>query len=83
MTRREAAIVSAYTGFMIGEFSDMHEYAEHLLGEPVFTSTFGNPDFAAHLRAKAKADFCAIRIDEANAAPSPEYTRLAPLDPRD
>lgn len=31
LTKREAAIISAYTGFMIGEFSEMHKYIEEKL----------------------------------------------------
>lgn len=37
MTKREAAIVSAYTGYVIGEFSDSQAYAEEVMG-PVFWS---------------------------------------------
>ena len=32
MTKREAAIVSAYTRYLIGEFSDFHAYAEEVIG---------------------------------------------------
>lgn len=35
MTKREAAIVSAYTGILIGSFSDMHEYVEEKLQRSV------------------------------------------------
>lgn len=37
MTKREAAIVSAYTGIMLGKFSDMLGYIEEILGRPVHT----------------------------------------------
>lgn len=38
MTRREAAVISAYTGFMITkDFSDVHAYIEEKMGRPVFT----------------------------------------------
>ena len=38
MTRRESAIISAYTGFMITkDFSDVHAYIEEKMGRPVFT----------------------------------------------
>lgn len=33
MTKREAAIVSAYTGYLIGEFSDFQAYAEEVMGD--------------------------------------------------
>lgn len=32
MTKREAAIVSAYTGYLIGEFKDYHAYVEEIMG---------------------------------------------------
>ncbi len=31
MTKREAAIMSAFTGIMIGSFSDMHKYVEEIM----------------------------------------------------
>ncbi len=41
MNKREAAIVAAYTGFLIGEFSDMHKYIEEIMGGSVFTHELG------------------------------------------
>ena len=32
MTKREAAIVSAYTGVLIGDFNEMHRYIEEIMG---------------------------------------------------
>ena len=40
MTKREAAIISAYTGYLIGEFSDLHAYTEEVMGQPIFTHEF-------------------------------------------
>jgi len=37
MTKREAAIVSAYTGILIGSFSDLHQYIEEIMKRPVWT----------------------------------------------
>jgi hypothetical protein len=37
MTKREAAIISAYTGILVGKFSDMHALIEEVLGRPVVT----------------------------------------------
>ena len=62
MTKKEAAIVSAYTGYLIGKFSDMHEYAENLFGHPIFTHQF--PALASQLREKAKLDFVSIRVED-------------------
>lgn len=40
VTKREAAIISAYTGILLGEFSEMHKYAEEKLDRPIFTHEF-------------------------------------------
>lgn len=31
------AVISAYTGYLSGDFDDMHEYIEYRVGRPVFT----------------------------------------------
>lgn len=62
MTKREAAIVSAYTGYLIGEFSDFHAYAEEVMGRPIFTHEF--PNIADELKEKSKKDFMSIKIEE-------------------
>lgn len=60
LTKREAAAVSAYTGYLIGDFADMHEYAEELFGRPIFTHEF--PRLADELREKSRPDFLAIDV---------------------
>lgn len=62
MTKYEAAVVTAYTGFMLGDFSDFHEYAEKLMGYPIFTHQFGNADFAKQIKDAAKPDFVKLEI---------------------
>jgi hypothetical protein len=62
MNKREAAIISAYTGFLIGDFSDMHKYVEKIMDRPVFTHEMGFKPFAKELREKSKPDF--IKIHE-------------------
>lgn len=37
MTRREATIVSAYTGYFIGGREDLYKYLSELIGRPVYT----------------------------------------------
>ena len=61
MTKREAAIVSAYTGYLIGEFSDFQAYAEEIMGRPIFTHEF--PSIADELKNKSKKDFMSIKIE--------------------
>lgn len=69
MNKREAAIVSAYTGFLAGEFSDMHAYVEEKMGMSVFTHQFGDKAFALMVRGLAKTDFVSIEIAETNLSP--------------
>lgn len=60
LTKEQAAIVGAYTGYAAGPFSDIHEYAEKKFGHPIWTHQFGSEEFANNLREKAKDDFLAI-----------------------
>ena len=60
MNKHEAAIVSAYTGILIGDFSDMHEYVEKILGHPIWTHQF--PEARDDIKAKSKADFISIEV---------------------
>ena len=64
MTRREAAIVSAYTGFMCGEFSELHKYIEEIMKRPVFPHEMANERTMKEIKSKAKADFCNLNIVE-------------------
>ena len=57
MNKDEAAIVSAYTGFLIGDFSDMHAYIEKVLGRSVYTHEMAGKDFEEEIKAKTKNDF--------------------------
>ena len=60
MTRRESAILSAFTGVLCGPFDAMQEYVEELLGRPVFTHEMGRKDMADEIRSRSKADFVAL-----------------------
>ena len=37
MTLDEKIVVSAYTGYLMCDFNEVHRYIENLLGRPVFT----------------------------------------------
>ena len=53
MTKKEAILVSAYTGFLLTKnFSDVHEFYEELLGRPVFTHELIRDDVMREIRAK-------------------------------
>jgi hypothetical protein len=58
LTKDQAAILSAYTGFLCGNFSDLHRYAEKVLGRPIWTHQF--PSISEELHLASKADFLAI-----------------------
>jgi len=60
MTKHEAAVISAYTGIMIGKFSDMHEYVEKLFGCPILTHMFADKGFAQKIKDLSFDDFIQI-----------------------
>ena len=60
MTKRECAIVSLYTGYLVGSFSEMHKYAEELYGEPIWTHQF--PDLMDKLHKLSKQDFINLSL---------------------
>ena len=61
MTKKEAAIVSAYTGILLGKFSDVQEYVDSL---PEFKgiTTIALAMLADKIREAAKQDFLNIAI---------------------
>ena len=62
MTKKEAAIVSAYTGILIGEFTELHKYIEKILGRPVFTHELADSKIWEEIKQKSKKDFCNIEV---------------------
>lgn len=66
MTLREKQVVSAYTGFMMCDFSELHGYIEQLFNRPVFTHEMAFEDFQNEIKEKSKKEFLEIcaRVDE-------------------
>jgi hypothetical protein len=64
MIDRNSAILSAYTGILFGDFGDFHEYIEELVGRPVVTIEFADPDFAAKIKELSRKDFLNVRDRE-------------------
>jgi hypothetical protein len=60
LTKEQAAIIGAFTGFTAGPFGDIQEYAEKLLGRPIFTHEFAQKELVAELKEAARPDFFAI-----------------------
>ena len=62
MTKREAAIVTAFTGKFIGDFSTFHGYVEEIMERPVFTHEMGNKAIAEEIKTKSKEDFISLEV---------------------
>lgn len=60
LTQEQAAIIGAYTGVTCGPFSDVHAYAEKVLGRAIWTHEFASPSLSEKLREAAKPDFLAL-----------------------
>lgn len=60
MTKKESAIISAFTGILCGPFSAMQEYADEKFGRPTYTHEFGSEDFANELKERTRPDFVAL-----------------------
>ncbi|WP_435655041.1 DUF7736 domain-containing protein [Brucella pituitosa] len=60
LTKEQAAIIGAYTGIAAGPFDAIHEYAEKVLGHPVWSHQFGDKAFCDRLATASKQDFLAI-----------------------
>ncbi len=63
MTKREAAIVSAYTGLLLGSFSAMHKFVEEIMERPVFTHELADKDLAEDIKLKAFIHFKHIEVN--------------------
>lgn len=64
MTKREAAIVTAYTGICLGNFAEAHKYIEEIMGRSVWTHELADDDVFNEIKEKAKKDFCSITITD-------------------
>ena len=70
LSREQAAIIGAFTGYTAGPFEDIHDYAEKKLGRSIFTQEFASQKVAEELREAAREDFrdlCADRDSVAQA----------------
>ena len=62
MTRREATIVSAYTGYLIGRLDDLYEYLSELIGRPIYTHEI--PAVLDEYNDKISQDFVMLEVQE-------------------
>ena len=55
MTRDEAILLSAYTGFLlVQDFSDVHKFCEDTLGRPIWTHEFADEDVQKEIQDKLR-----------------------------
>lgn len=57
MTKREGAIISAFTGILCSNFEELHKYVEEIMERPIFTHEMGDKEIAKEIKAKSKRDF--------------------------
>ena len=50
LTREQAAIITMYTGIAAGPFEDAQEYAEKLMGRPIYTHEFADKELCKEIR---------------------------------
>lgn len=55
MTKQEAVLISAYTGYLLApDFSDVAEYCQKVLGRPIYTHEYADPDLQKELQDKLR-----------------------------
>ena len=62
MTKREAAIISSFTGILVGSFAEVQKYGDEKFGRPTWTHEYGDRDFANKLKELSREDFLSIEI---------------------
>ena len=60
MTKQEKIIVSAYTGVLMCDFDDLHEYIQKKFGRPVFTHELADKGIQKEVEEKSKEEFLEI-----------------------
>ncbi|MBC6308142.1 hypothetical protein HCJ66_01115 [Listeria sp. FSL L7-1582] len=70
LTKREAAVISAYTGFTLCDFSLVQELADEKLGRSTYTHEFANKLFWEELHTAVRGEF--LEICKSINTPSPD-----------
>jgi hypothetical protein len=60
MTKREAIVLTAYTGILLCNLEDYYEYVEKLLGRPVFTHELADKKTVDEIKEGSKEEAEAI-----------------------
>ena len=67
MTREEAILLSAYTGFLlVQDFSEVHKFCEDTLGRPIWTHEFADEDVQKEIQDKLRPQIMGL-IQSTNA----------------
>lgn len=64
MTKREKVVVSAYTGVLMCDMSDLQAYIEELLGRPVWTHELADEHIQNEIKVKSKPEFLSLCAEE-------------------
>ena len=64
MTKREAAIVGAYTGVVVGTHRDLIDYISELVGGPVGDATLTTFGMINYVKGLARNDFMALKVED-------------------
>lgn len=60
MTEKERIIVSAYTGYLLCDFSKVHKYIEEKLGRPIWTHELASDELVKEIREKCHDDYVSL-----------------------
>jgi hypothetical protein len=71
ITRREAAIITAYTGVTLGDFDAFSDYATEKMGS-IGSAQMASKAWWDELHEKSKGDFLSLQI-EPQARPRPPF----------
>ena len=63
MTSREAAIIGAHTGVLVGKQSDLNKYILDVLGRPVYSHDLVD-NLVQEIKQKSRDDFMNLTVDE-------------------
>lgn len=67
MTKKDRIVVSAYTGYLMCDFDDVHKYIEEKLGRPVWTHELAAESVQTEIREKTREDFlklCEYKVNK-------------------
>ena len=55
MDKKEAVLISAFTGFLLTKnFADVHKFCEDLLGRPIWTHEFASETIQEEIKEKCR-----------------------------